>query len=352
MPIKPSGCNSVSIGWAMAYRFKLDESVRKGFRRIACEQIDLALGELGVEAASAKAIHESRKALKRLRALIRSCAPALGTKTAHRHNAKIRDIARLLSSRRDADVAIETIGKLEERFGAAGEEAMRPVRSHVAALIPEAATPFDARARDAIRTMLIAERKQLGKAQFKGRGVDRLMDGVEVSYRKGRTALKAAYKAPSDLHELRKTVQTHWRQMALLSRAWPEEFAARVAAARELSQLLGDDHDIALLKHRAVDLAGAERDAVCRMCEERQTELRQAAQFRAERLYAEKPRSFRARVSEVWSTGRRIKPAHVREGDSGAVITNLSEAPSAVRIGSHAPLAAKTPATSPSQRRA
>ena len=32
--------------------------------------------------------------------------------------------------------------------------------------------------------------------------------------------------------------------MSLLARAWPDEFAVRVSAARELSQMLGDDQGL------------------------------------------------------------------------------------------------------------
>jgi CHAD domain-containing protein len=341
-------------GRAMPYRFKLDESVRKGFRRIAREQIDLALGELSSGDVPAAAVHESRKALKRLRALIRCCAPALGAKAARKHNAAIRDIGRMLSGRRDADVMLETVAKLENRFGAEGQGALRPLRSHIETVQASAMAPLDVSALEKIRAALLEQRKQLGKVAFKNRGLDRIMDGIQASYNDGRRALKAAYKAPSDagFHELRKAVQTHWRQMTLLARVWPEEFAVRAAAARELSQTLGDDHDIAMLKLAAESLAAPERNPIRRLCTERQSELRDTVFFRAKRLYAEKPAAFRSRMIETWKTGRRIRTAAAAETDTPPVITVLSEAHPASEIGSQPRLAAKTPVPAPSQRRA
>ena len=59
---------------------------------------------------------------------------------------------------------------------------------------------------------------------------------------------------------MRKAVQWHWRQMSLLGRAWPDEFAVRVTAARELSQMLGDDHDLAML----IDVTARAEDIIRR----------------------------------------------------------------------------------------
>lgn len=62
----------------MPYRFKIDEPVEKGFRRIAREQVDAALQELAAPEVQPKGVHECRKSLKRLRALVRLAASALG----------------------------------------------------------------------------------------------------------------------------------------------------------------------------------------------------------------------------------------------------------------------------------
>ncbi|MBK9079325.1 MAG: CHAD domain-containing protein [Hyphomicrobium sp.] len=63
-----------------------------------------------------------------------------------------------------------------------------------------------------------------------------MIEGIAATYRDGRRALKRAYDTPTDetIHELRKMVQAHWRHMALLSRAWPDEMSLRLEAAREV----------------------------------------------------------------------------------------------------------------------
>ena len=62
----------------MAYRFKLQEPIAQEVRRVALEQIDIAEEKLASKDDVASAIHDARRCLKRLRALIRLVRPALG----------------------------------------------------------------------------------------------------------------------------------------------------------------------------------------------------------------------------------------------------------------------------------
>jgi CHAD domain-containing protein len=339
----------------MPYRLKFDESAAKGFRRITREQLDLAIAELSKADAPPSAVHESRKALKRTRAVIRCFAPAMGVKVAHQHVKALGAIARKLSGRRDADVALETVVKLESQFGSEGVSTLLPLRDVLRSNSGAAgAEPLDENALEAIQLLLTKERSRLAKVKIKGRGGDRVMQGIEDSYRKGRKSLHSAYGAPSDkaFHDLRKGVQTHWRQMALLSRAWPEEFAVRVAAARELSQVLGDDHDIALLKYAAGSLPADQQRPIKTLCEKRQSELRAAVHDRVQRLFAERPAAFGARMAALWTSGRRITQIEPPVADAQAEPAKTRETAASQAIGSPPRLAAKTLVPSPSQRRA
>ena len=80
--------------------------------------------------------------------------------------------------------------------------------------------------------------------------LDQLIEGLGRTYRKARKAFREAYREPSDesFHAWRKRVQLHWRHMALLSRGWPEAMSARSGEAKELSRLLGEDHDLTILR--------------------------------------------------------------------------------------------------------
>jgi hypothetical protein len=78
-----------------------------------------------------------------------------------------------------------------------------------------------------------------------------------------------------------------------------------VDQAHELTDLLGDHHDLAVL---AVDLESRElpgdRVAVIGTIAHRQQELLQSALELGARLFAEKPKAFEKRLKAYWSAWR------------------------------------------------
>jgi CHAD domain-containing protein len=300
----------------MAYRFKVDNDAGKGFRRIAREQIVIVSGELGAyDELPASAIHASRKALKRLRALVAAVTPAIGSKAARKYDGALRDIARRLSARRDADVSLDTVAALEARYGEKAKEVLTPLRHHLDEIREAAHSGLDHAAVYSICRRLQHLSQSIESVAWSGTGFAPVIAGVSQSYESGRIAFKKAFKSPTDdrVHDLRKAVQAHWRHMGLLSRAWPELFAAHATAAHELSQILGDDHDLALLKTAAASLGKDEKDAVIKLCARRQKELRAIAKPRARQLYAETERVFARRMSVYWNVAGKIARSGTRK---------------------------------------
>ncbi len=101
-----------------AYRLHSDEAAPEGLQRIAASRARKARRKLGeVESEGALAIHGARKDLKKLRSVLRLIREELGEKAYRAQNRRFRDAGRLLSDTRDAEVKVETLDDLEERFG-------------------------------------------------------------------------------------------------------------------------------------------------------------------------------------------------------------------------------------------
>ncbi|HVJ77137.1 MAG TPA: CHAD domain-containing protein [Hyphomicrobium sp.] len=301
----------------MPYRFKIDEPVAKGFHRIAREQLDAALQELAASEVQPKAVHECRKSLKRLRALVRLVAPALGKKVARRRIKALGAIARLLADRRDQAVIMETAATLSSETGTDGSLTLAPLKTHFAKSVGDAPHPLDPVCALEARQLLALELKKFDGARLRKRGFAAFDGGLEKSYRRARRALREAYSEPSNetFHALRKSVQWHWRQMSLLARAWPEEAAVRVNAARELSQMLGDDHDLAMLidaTAKADDISPEHKDAIIGLCIRKQQTLRAAVEHPAEQLFAESTTAFVKRMRVYWKHGRKAPNVEAR----------------------------------------
>ena len=102
------------MGESRAYRLKEDEPLPDGIARVARGRIDHAIDELRgkTDSTPVEAVHEARKDMKKLRALLRLARGELGRQTYDRENACFRDAARELAGQRDADVMLETLDRL------------------------------------------------------------------------------------------------------------------------------------------------------------------------------------------------------------------------------------------------
>jgi CHAD domain-containing protein len=246
-------------GRARAFRLRRREAVAAGIRRIARGQIDAAVERLEgrSDEEPGVAVHEARKGFKRLRATVRLARGELGDGAYRRENVAFRDAGRRLAGPRDSQVLLETLDGLCERFpaelDAASLERFRAglVVEHEAAqrrLRVHPATPGD------VVVDLRAARLRVGRWRLGTDGFEALAPGLERIYGGGRRALRAARATPTDehFHEWRKRVKDLWYAAQILRPAEPRRMKKLAARAHGLSNLLGADHDLAILRERAL----------------------------------------------------------------------------------------------------
>src|SRR5215470_6876583 len=102
----------------MNYRLKVNEPIAEGVSRVGLEQIGIAEARLARRDDAAAAVHDTRRCLKRLRALLRLVRPALPDSTYKREANRLAGIGRLLAGTRDQDVMRQTLESLKARFEA------------------------------------------------------------------------------------------------------------------------------------------------------------------------------------------------------------------------------------------
>lgn len=292
----------------MAFRLKIDEPIEKGFRRIGLEQIERARRQLSANADPASEVHEARKCTKRIRALLRLARTGLGENVFRAENAHFRSIASSMASARDDHVLLETIIKLEAEDTLHAGPALARLK-HVLFARRDAASADRNGSVDRTEADAALERAQ---RRFRRLHIDpdsfaTLEQGLVRNYRKSLERRDVAYMEGTDdaFHEWRKCVQAHWRHMALLSKAWPALFEVHIEAARELSQVLGDDHDLALLRLRLAALPpdalwAEDANAIETMIRTRQQALRRSARPMGDMIFAERPKAHGRRIAAVW----------------------------------------------------
>jgi CHAD domain-containing protein len=122
-----------------------------------------------------------------------------------------------------------------------------------------------------------------------------LEPGFERIYLRGRRALKAARKDPDteSLHELRKRAKDLWHAAQVLRPAAPKAMKRLARRAHALSDVVGDDHDLAVLqaaaRERQATLAPGELALLEGLIARRRRRLQRKALAQGRRVYARKP---------------------------------------------------------------
>ncbi|WP_172841206.1 CHAD domain-containing protein [Rhodovulum sp. P5] len=285
-----------------------DKSTQDALRRIATEEIDAGLAELddpGIDLH--EKVHQLRKRAKKLRGLIRLYRPAFPDFEAE--NAVIRDAARRLSALRDREGMVETYDKL---VAATGATEFAPVRDHLVANRDAAAAK--AHVEDdlaAFREEFETLRQRAAHWKLKTKGFAAIRAGLEKTFGRARKARQAAADVPDELsiHEWRKRVKYHWYHTRLLSPLKDDILSRRATQTRDLSELLGDHHDLSVLDDfiaASGDLPGdpALWAAFRTRIADRQKVLEDEAQSLGTRLFASSPKDLGKRWAGWWRDWR------------------------------------------------
>lgn len=291
-------------------------------RRCAQEQLDRAVQALGDEIGTdpIEAIHSARKAIKKERALIRLARGSLSADQRSRDNARLREVARTLSGVRDADVMVQTVETLAERF--AGQLPATTFSSVLDALRQSNAArqaQADVAALAAAAAAELAELSgEINSWNLDNEGWGVIKSGLKLTYRRGRTTLRAADADPSTerLHAWRKRVKDHWYHLRLLSAVCGPIVGGAAQEADRLSDLLGEDHDLGVLAEILAEGSpgpgAAEMDSLRPLIDRRREELQAEAWQIGRRLYVERPGLFERRLHRLWEAGQ--MPRNLRTG--------------------------------------
>jgi CHAD domain-containing protein len=276
--------------------------VPEGLRRIACGQLDMSIERLEgqTEENLGTAVHETRKSLKRLRATVRLARDELGDEVYRRENSAFRDAGRQLSGARDSRVLLETLDAISERDP---DRASAPFLRFRRTLIGQHAAAQrrlrDGAAAAEVLSELREARARVPDWPLEREGLDVLAPGLQRIYRRGRRAYRSARRQPSgeNLHELRKRVKDLWYAAQVLRSASAKQMKLTAARAHELSSLIGEDHDLAILQERASERRDRFDDEasfrlLAELIERRRRELRRKAMRLGKRLFRKQPRKL------------------------------------------------------------
>jgi CHAD domain-containing protein len=310
-----------------------------GLRRMALGQLDLAIGLLGGGNGGApdrKAVHETRKALKRLRAVMRLLRGQLGEEAFAVESAALRDVGRRLAGARDAEVLVSTLEDLLAHNRKLGRRrGLRRLNRALSAEREDAAERVgDAELRAGVLEELRAIRRRVAARPLGGSGgIEALEPSLERLYRRARRRYHRAARAKGErgraMHEWRKRVKDlrHAAETlerrdlleghGLLSRRGKGHERARAKIIRKiarradrLAEALGEEHDLAVLAARIgakgaggtdqAALGPRNRKALLKLIARRRRKLRADTLRKGARLFRRRPKRFLRRVRRAY----------------------------------------------------
>lgn len=232
----------------MAFQIGSNERPGNGLRRVALEELARAILKIESGRQEVEFLHDLRKQLKKLRALLRLAGekpPCPGQK---RLSAIYRGASRQIAGMRDAQVqtrALEKLGKCCRE--PASRELCHILQARMAARTLRTAAVLP------LRT-ICANLKKASKLHEKWPPGELSWRAVRKSWRKtGRKNFKLMRRAcanpgTENFHEWRKSVKTWWYQTLLLKFHCDEPPEKLLQNLETLGEWLGEDHDLALVE--------------------------------------------------------------------------------------------------------
>jgi CHAD domain-containing protein len=296
----------------MSFRLKRDASIASEIRRLVSSQLEVAISELRTvgDPESDEAVHDARRRVKKIRAVIRLVRPALD-KRYRAVDRELKDVSKLLAPVADGQGIIETLDQLAHRYRKLlPQRAVRSIRAGLRAR--SARIDHDANNRGLIQIAaetLRGERKQVKYWAIHGDGFNAIASGLEESYRRARDGMILAWSKPkaSHYHSWRRYVKDHWFHVRLLEDNCGNHLLAYQRRIEALDGVLGEYHNLVILREVLASDGYTSRKETARclgVVTRYQRLLRRHAESLGIRIYGEKPHRYVRRVERLWTGGR------------------------------------------------
>lgn len=263
-------------------------NVTDNLRQVAAAELDAARSALAALPGDDPhdGIHAARKAIKRLRALLRLARPVLGKPLYRRENVRLRDAARRLSAVRDARALIDTFDTLAAHYAKRIDfSRMLPLRTALAADLVSVTLRRDQLSTSVAEVVdeLEATAAAMAAWPLDDAAPKALARGLGRTHRRARKEWRQACEVhdPETLHAWRKRAKYLRHMYELMDGLKDAEAADHAAAFHALGDVLGEHHDLEVLRARLDALSGNPLDAVA------ESELRVVLRERQDALYAQ-----------------------------------------------------------------
>ena len=289
----PLGLPKTAKAGKPRFHVRRGESIGKELKVIAQLQLSSALIGLSGNNVSPEPVHETRTAIKKVRAVIQLASPALGSVRRNLIAELLHEAAMRLAPLRDSEVQVQTLDHILEADGLTPED-FYSLRSGLADIAKQRRVN-DVRQIPRVRGFLEEGLRAVDSwplEPLQGKDVHRRVRRI---YRRGRSLLELCQISDDadEFHAFRKTVKQLWYSIRITSRFWPEEGADLIQELGLMGELAGKERDFTLLSGTLRQgPANKASQSLITMLEEELPKLRQATLTSATAFYEQRPKSF------------------------------------------------------------
>ena len=288
----------------MSYELKHGQTLGDNLRRICREQIEGAIAITTSERKTSDTpVHEMRKHLKKARAALRLVRKEIGRGLFREQDRCLRDVGRLTSEIRDAEVRLQTVRQLQGITRRRGRSTYAKLEAMLMLELENFMAAFAEWQTQAL-PMLEQAHADVDCWPLDQFNCKQLRRAVQQTYKGARKALARAEATPraENFHRFRTQAKRLWYGLRMLRPINPVVLKNLSDDLDALGNLLGRAHDLSFLGDR---LRGEdqklewEREGhkLLAVIEVNQGDLQRGASELAEHFFAKRPRDFGARLA-------------------------------------------------------
>lgn len=285
----------------MGFALDPDNNCADEVRSIALSQVEGALKAIGEDTDPPRTIHALRQRGKKLRALIQLIRPRFSDWRAESN--AVRDLAKLLAGSRDRAVLAETFDDLARDTLLSDPDLLAfRARLDTAPAEQEDHSELLAQFGEGMQQL----RRRVEKWHLRDDDFGLLCKGFRATYSRMQAAMAIARAEPEAelFHAWRKQAKYHYYHLNLLHKAAPRILVPAAGMAKELADLLGQHHDLAVFEATvSVELSAQVQEVadLLALARARQARLTRETFDLGGQLCAEKPDAIAKRLEGYWN---------------------------------------------------
>ena len=286
----------------MSYKLRRNQTLDANLQRICRKQVESALEIVrGEREANDTPVHETRKHLKKARAALQIASDELGRARFKEQDHRFRDIARLISDVRDAEVRLQTVRQLQEITRRTSQQTFHKTEELLVAELEHFMAAFAGWQKQAAPE-LEKLREEIDAWPIGNLDCKMIRRAVQRAYKSARDALACAKAKPipKNFHEFRSEAKRLLYQLRILRSINPVVIGALIDDLDSVGEVFGRSHDLCFLGERLRrddgQTPGQETHELVAVIETSEVELQNRGLDLAERFFDERPRAFGHRL--------------------------------------------------------